>query len=448
MKFAHTFNEALNSSEYPPEWIDAAIRYRQLKKCIKKVRKELESLGLSPEMLQTLLDRGENESPGPVKYWFHGTLKEVEPRLVLTVDPEGGIPVDLELEEGTRQALEEIVAERRQGLEVEDLELLESRSEASDESSEERKNYNYLQIPLSADTEFFHLLTSELSTLDQLQEKERESLVNKVDALSPILAEVATPQRSNSRSDLYPWREILRLYADSGIYFTSMADRRTKRPVSSAEEKLKLFAQMVQDQGTLKKFRHKDSLQLWTHFVDINMGLIRLLRFQEINQTAITKILKKFDKRTALNSRLSFPRLLSKDPFFANSISKALCFTINNKLMPLVPQIDDYLCPICSGITMKPIRLDCSHVFCVRCLVKLQRDRKKACPMCRRDCVHLATGANLDTGLLNFLNLYFPKESKEKRKDNEREVILEQFGDGQLVKKGGDAAKDVGCCIM
>lgn len=155
-----------------------------------------------------------------------------------------------------------------------------------------------------------------------------------------------------------------------------------------------------------------------------------------------------FDKRTALNSRLTFPQLLSKDPLFANSISKALCYTINSKLMPLVPQIDDYLCPICSGISVKPIRLECMHVFCVRCLVKLQRERKKSCPLCRRDVVLKANASNLDTGLLNFLLLYFPKESKEKKRDNDREVTLEQFGNGQLIKMGGEAAKEVGCTIM
>lgn len=155
---------------------------------------------------------------------------------------------------------------------------------------------SYFRIPLSADTEFFHLLTSELAVLDELQEKERDALTNRVDSLSPMLAEVATPRHVNPRSDLYPWREILRLYSDAGIYFTTTETRRTKQPVDSAEEKLKKFAQMVQDQGTLKQFKHKDSLALWTHFVDINMGLIRLLRFQEINQTAITKILKSASK--------------------------------------------------------------------------------------------------------------------------------------------------------
>ena len=54
MKFAHAFTEQLQGNEYPSEWLDAAIRYRQLKKCIKKVQRELAELGLTADMLKML----------------------------------------------------------------------------------------------------------------------------------------------------------------------------------------------------------------------------------------------------------------------------------------------------------------------------------------------------------------------------------------------------------
>lgn len=57
MKFSHSFAEELQSSNYPSEWRDAAIRYRQLKKCIKKVQKELVELGLSTDMLKSLAEQ-------------------------------------------------------------------------------------------------------------------------------------------------------------------------------------------------------------------------------------------------------------------------------------------------------------------------------------------------------------------------------------------------------
>jgi hypothetical protein len=36
--------------------------------------------------------------------------------------------------------------------------------------------------------------------------------------------------------------------------------------------------------------------------------------------------------------------------------------------------------------------------------------------------------ANLDPALMNFLMIYFPTEAKAKQKENEREVMREQFG--------------------
>lgn len=54
MKFAHDYTEILRAEAYPSQWVQSAISYRRLKKCIKKVRKELLSLGLRPEILNLL----------------------------------------------------------------------------------------------------------------------------------------------------------------------------------------------------------------------------------------------------------------------------------------------------------------------------------------------------------------------------------------------------------
>lgn len=55
MKFAHEFKEALIKEGFPPHWVDSAIPYGQLKKCIKKVEKELQSLGLDSATLAQLM---------------------------------------------------------------------------------------------------------------------------------------------------------------------------------------------------------------------------------------------------------------------------------------------------------------------------------------------------------------------------------------------------------
>lgn len=47
--------------------------------------------------------------------------------------------------------------------------------------------------------------------------------------------------------------------------------------------------------------------------------------------------------------------------------------------------------------------------------------------MCRRDAVLEADSTNLDLSLLNFLKVYFPKETKLKQQENEREVAMEQW---------------------
>lgn len=64
-----------------------------------------------------------------------------------------------------------------------------------------------------------------------------------------------------------------------------------------------------------------------------------------------------------------------------------------------------------------------------------------------------ANGSNLDIALYNFLLQYFPKETREKQLENEREVREEQFGivRKNMVERRQQAARDaqeLGCSIM
>lgn len=81
MKFAHEFEEALRKDDYPSHWVRSAISYRQLKKCIKKVQRELSGLGLDSETLSHLWQSfdgrvrlGSNCSNPPFLYTFAGQL--------------------------------------------------------------------------------------------------------------------------------------------------------------------------------------------------------------------------------------------------------------------------------------------------------------------------------------------------------------------------------------
>ena len=63
MKFAHEFSAALIREGYPPHWVESAVPYGQLKKIIKKVTRELQSLGLHSSTLAQLVSEVDPESP-------------------------------------------------------------------------------------------------------------------------------------------------------------------------------------------------------------------------------------------------------------------------------------------------------------------------------------------------------------------------------------------------
>ncbi|RKP27848.1 hypothetical protein SYNPS1DRAFT_6196, partial [Syncephalis pseudoplumigaleata] len=150
--------------------------------------------------------------------------------------------------------------------------------------------------------------------------------------------------------------------------------------------------------------------------------LCNVRQMQSLNQLAVTKILKKHDKRTRLSARSYYPIFMSNDPFFTLNLSQSMALAICDRFTAIVPQLDDYLCPICYGLCWKPIRLVCRHIFCLRCLIKAQRTDMQDCPVCRHPkAVSEAYADQLDTPLMNMLALYFPRELKQKKKDNDRE---------------------------
>ena len=173
---------------------------------------------------------------------------------------------------------------------------------------------------------------------------------------------------------------------------------------------------------------------------------------------ATRKILKKHARRTALPlltsstisvSSTSQPQALVSYATTFKSLSRTLVQAIGETLIPIIPYIDDYSCLICTNIAFKPIRLTCGHVFCVRCLVKMQKRNKELCPLCRAPSVLTANKSkwylwclpgmlisntiflllldNVDWGMLNFMQDWFPLEAKEKLSSNEREATAEQL---------------------
>ena len=64
---------------------------------------------------------------------------------------------------------------------------------------------------------------------------------------------------------------------------------------------------------------------------------------------------------------------------------------MSKELVSIVPQISDYLCPVCFSLAYLPVRLDCKHIFCIRCVIKIQRRKDNQCPLCRCPVVMNAT---------------------------------------------------------
>lgn len=214
-------------------------------------------------------------------------------------------------------------------------------------------------------------------------------------------------------------------------------------------------------------------------FLRLNFALLDVKKFQRVNVEAARKILKKHDKRTALTasndlrtfmaqqeaarramginpvgtggvinlpasafqpaadassasstalvSSAAHPSLAALLPsattgILSESLPHILLSLVTTTLLPILPAVDDYSCAICTSVAWRPVKLDCSHLFCLRCLVKLQRQGKDDCPLCRAPgAVKTADRRNMDEESEKYLQTWFPREVKEKSKDNEKE---------------------------
>lgn len=294
-----------------------------------------------------------------------------------------------------------------------------------------------IQIKLDSDVEFFGMLGDEVDRLDDLQSREKAMVMSNIEHLGSQVSRIVRPNnKGKSNADLEAWRQLLRLYQDAGIFKpASEVQRRSHTPAKAAKQ-LAWFVEEVDKAGIIKNdSKRPQSRALYNTFTALNFAILQQVKFHSMNQQAMDKILKKFDKRTALTAKTSFPTFMASDPFFVDGLAQAMYYAMASNVMSVVPQLDDYECPVCTSITIKPVRLSCSHVFCVRCLVKLQLSRENHCPICRRENVLQADSTNIDWALLNFLKMYFPNESRAKQKENEQENLKAQVAASGLDNK-------------
>lgn len=349
MKFGAEYSEALKKEEYPSQWINSAISYKKLKKCIKRVREELLSLGLDHETLEALWQHvgsksfaNSTDTERMMQYQLtteDGT--RFVPKLTIALDPHDGSPMDAWLSPQTKRALQKVGKRRaiyrtnsangsinpqhtpadvsthiiNNSSNETSPDRTISRADTNDSSisnppphndneaaQPEEEEIETIEIPLTSDSEFFQILRKELSVLNQLQTREKQDLETAITALGKDLQTLKSSTHRRSKVELDAWREIFRLYIESEIFMSNHESDAGVRPATKAAEHLTQFTTQLSKLPHLSKPKTKDSHIAFTRFLEINTTLLRLLKFQELNRRALSKILKKFDKQTSLHS--------------------------------------------------------------------------------------------------------------------------------------------------
>lgn len=433
MKFAHEYRSVLKTEEFPAEWVAYAVPYRQLKKCLKKVQLELQDLGVNlsiPKQTSrnkkllcigepTIVDR---------KNQPHNNNQVCAPSTSIHFHSQKDVNEN-DISPSTVNNLQSYVNSRDEKLSLKKYRAME------DLPLEQEIT------PLIFNVEFFNILKKDVALLELLQSQEQESLGNRIEALSTAITNLAKPSKFR-KTDMYRWRELFEIYLRAGIFFSNNELDCGNRDSNKAAKQLTWFQSELSQRGLENMFKLSASRDALDHFLAINISLLHLLKFQEINQKAISKILKKFVKRTHLNVICSISRFIKTDVTLSGSVAKFVCLKLTQDLIKIVPQLDDYLCPICFAIVWQPIRMKCHHFFCIQCTIVLQRHKSPSCPLCRENVIMEADQDNIDGELATFLKKYFPKEVKSKQIANEITNGIERYG---IYYKHPSEER---CCIM
>ena len=146
-----------------------------------------------------------------------------------------------------------------------------------------------IEIPLTFGSEFFQMLRNELLGLDYFIERERGELTDDVLKIGRLVSRATVP---SDKTDLFIWREIFELYIQANIFFSSRDQDYGPRRATTAAERLQQFSSQTRDRQVAKRFKRKESADALDQFLRLNAQLLQHLRFQEVNSTALFKILK------------------------------------------------------------------------------------------------------------------------------------------------------------
>lgn len=246
-----------------------------------------------------------------------GKLEPFEPKLIFSVNPHTGIPVDASLSPETATYLQSLASrtavKRNQILGISDAnQTLTSNGVGAEVGGKAScmseplngveydtslpepimVDYQKVEVPLRHDSEFFHILGLELSELHALQAREKSVLTKEICRLGQDIGKLAAPPERFAKTDMYAWREVLSLYTDSRIFFSTNERDNFRRDSSTAQKQMQFFSSKVQELKIAGSFYRKESHAVLERFLYINLTLLRNLKFQELNSRAMTKILK------------------------------------------------------------------------------------------------------------------------------------------------------------
>jgi len=293
MKFGHAFQEALAKERYPQHWVEKAIPYRQLKKILGKVREELHKNGYDPDTLRQLLAD-------------HKAEYRLEPDDAHLLHPElivrSGVralpaPVDTQEEVKEDEPVSEAIPPA-----VDSLNSSSPEHSQASRSLQQVDENGWVKIPMNADERFFSLLSSDVNELDVLQTQEQQSMTLQIHDLGAEISQVAKPRKglvNFSKSDLYRWREIFEIYLAAGVFFSTSEQHGGLRNSEKARQQLIWFQEEVNKRQLPQRFKIESSAIAYMHFLNLNATLLQNLQFQELNQTAVTKIIKSKSKKVA-----------------------------------------------------------------------------------------------------------------------------------------------------
>jgi uncharacterized coiled-coil DUF342 family protein len=314
MKFGHVFKETLKNEGFPADWVDSAISYSQLKKCINRLTNELAQLGLDPQTLKKLLKQVEDYNAGnrdddrPLEYLLSAEevaeanarnerYKSFHPKLVFYVNEATGELDSAHLNEETKHKLQMLAMESGlTDLRVVELPSLDdplsSPTTISSTGSGRRPGYRTVEVPITSDSEFFSKLAAELSGLELLQQREEKRMHGEIQQLGQQIARLTDPDRRANKKLISVWREIFQIYLESDIFFGTTETDHQSRDFEKAAERFELFSSKIAQQGLVDKFKKPENLKALNMFMQLNREILQGLRFGEINRTAMMKILK------------------------------------------------------------------------------------------------------------------------------------------------------------